>query len=36
VPLAEIAPEARIPGHGRAADLASKVDASGMVRIQSR
>jgi 2-amino-4-hydroxy-6-hydroxymethyldihydropteridine diphosphokinase len=36
VPLAEIAPEAQVPGHGRAVDLASRVDASGMVRIQSR
>jgi 2-amino-4-hydroxy-6-hydroxymethyldihydropteridine diphosphokinase len=34
VPLAEIAPEARVPGHGRAADLAQSVDASGLVRLE--
>jgi 2-amino-4-hydroxy-6-hydroxymethyldihydropteridine diphosphokinase len=36
VPLAEIAPQAQVPGHGRAVDLASRVDASGMVKIESR
>ena len=33
VPLAEIAPEAVVPGHGRIGDLARKVDASGMVKL---
>jgi 2-amino-4-hydroxy-6-hydroxymethyldihydropteridine diphosphokinase len=33
VPLAEIAPGARVPGSGRAADLVKKVDVSGMIRI---
>lgn len=33
VPLAEIAPAAMVPGNGRVADLARKVDASGMIRI---
>ena len=33
VPLAEIAPDAVVPGHGRVADLARKVDASGMVKL---
>lgn len=33
VPLAEIAPEAQVPGHGRAADLAAKIDSSGMIRL---
>ena len=32
VPLAEIAPDAMVPGQGRAADLASKLDASGLVK----
>jgi 2-amino-4-hydroxy-6-hydroxymethyldihydropteridine diphosphokinase len=35
VPLAEIAPDARVPGHGRAAGLAAKIDASGLVRLES-
>jgi 2-amino-4-hydroxy-6-hydroxymethyldihydropteridine diphosphokinase len=35
-PLAEVAPEAIVPGHGRVADLARKVDASGMIRIEDR
>ncbi len=34
VPLAEIAPDAEIPGHGRAADLAQRVDARGVERIR--
>jgi 2-amino-4-hydroxy-6-hydroxymethyldihydropteridine diphosphokinase len=33
VPLAEIAPEAVVPGRGRIADLAAKLDASGMVKL---
>jgi 2-amino-4-hydroxy-6-hydroxymethyldihydropteridine diphosphokinase len=33
VPLAEIAPDARIPGHGRVADLAAKIDGAGMVKL---
>jgi 2-amino-4-hydroxy-6-hydroxymethyldihydropteridine diphosphokinase len=33
VPLAEIAPEAQVPGYGRVADLAAKTDASGMTRL---
>jgi 2-amino-4-hydroxy-6-hydroxymethyldihydropteridine diphosphokinase len=33
VPLAEIAPEAQVPGHGRVADLAAKVDGSGLIRL---
>jgi 2-amino-4-hydroxy-6-hydroxymethyldihydropteridine diphosphokinase len=33
VPLAEIAPEAQVPGHGRVADLAAQIDASGMIRL---
>jgi 2-amino-4-hydroxy-6-hydroxymethyldihydropteridine diphosphokinase len=32
-PLAEIAPDAVVPGHGRAADLAGKLDASGLTRM---
>ena len=36
VPLAEIAPGAQVPGHGRAADLAAKLDASGLVKLESR
>ena len=35
VPLAEIAPEAVVPGHGRIADLLGKVDASDMVRLSN-
>ena len=35
VPLAEIAPDARIPGHGRAAGLAAKIDSSGMVKLEN-
>jgi 2-amino-4-hydroxy-6-hydroxymethyldihydropteridine diphosphokinase len=30
VPLAEIAPDAQVPGQGRAAELAAKLDASGL------
>jgi 2-amino-4-hydroxy-6-hydroxymethyldihydropteridine diphosphokinase len=33
IPLAEIAPDAVVPGHGRVADLAGSVDASMLVRI---
>jgi 2-amino-4-hydroxy-6-hydroxymethyldihydropteridine diphosphokinase len=33
VPLAEIAPDAVVPGKGRVADLARNVDASGMIRL---
>jgi 2-amino-4-hydroxy-6-hydroxymethyldihydropteridine diphosphokinase len=33
VPLAEIAPEAQVPGHGRVADLAAKLDASTLARL---
>lgn len=33
VPLAEIAPDAVVPGKGRVADLAARVDASGLIRI---
>jgi 2-amino-4-hydroxy-6-hydroxymethyldihydropteridine diphosphokinase len=32
-PLAEIAPDAVVPGGGRIADLARRVDASGMVKL---
>ena len=35
VPLAEIAPEAMIPGAGPAARLAARVDASALVRLSS-
>ena len=34
VPLAEIAPDARVPGHGRVADLVAKLDTSALVRLQ--
>ncbi|MGH8703506.1 MAG: 2-amino-4-hydroxy-6-hydroxymethyldihydropteridine diphosphokinase [Burkholderiales bacterium] len=33
VPLAEIAPDAVVPGSGRVADLVRRVDVSGMIRI---
>ena len=33
VPLAEIAPDAVVPGKGRVADLAAKLDASGLVKL---
>ena len=33
VPLAEIAPDAIVPGQGRAADLAAKLDSSGLVKL---
>jgi 2-amino-4-hydroxy-6-hydroxymethyldihydropteridine diphosphokinase len=33
VPLAEIAPEAVVPGRGRVRDLTHGVDASGMIRL---
>jgi 2-amino-4-hydroxy-6-hydroxymethyldihydropteridine diphosphokinase len=32
-PLAEIAPDARVPGSGRVADLVKNVDASGMTKL---
>jgi len=33
VPLAEIAPDAVVPGRGRVADLAAQADATGLVRL---
>lgn len=33
VPLAEIAPDAVVPGKGRVADLVKRVDASGMIKL---
>lgn len=33
VPLAEIAPDATVPGQGRVADLARRLDASGMEKL---
>jgi len=36
VPLAEIAPDAVVPGKGRVADLARNIDASGMIRLEDR
>ena len=33
VPLAEIAPDALVPGGARIADLAAKLDASGLIKI---
>lgn len=33
VPLAEIAPDAVVPGQGRVADLAAKLEASGLVKL---
>jgi 2-amino-4-hydroxy-6-hydroxymethyldihydropteridine diphosphokinase len=33
VPLAEIAPDALVPGQGRAAELAARLDRSGLARI---
>jgi 2-amino-4-hydroxy-6-hydroxymethyldihydropteridine diphosphokinase len=33
VPLAEIAPDAVVPGKGRVAELAAKLDASGLIKI---
>jgi len=33
VPLAEIAPDARVPGRGRVADLLPGVNASGMIKL---
>ena len=33
VPLAEIAPDIEVPGRGRIADLAAKLDASGLVKL---
>ena len=34
VPLAEIAPDAVVPGLGKVSDLAARVDASGIARIE--
>lgn len=36
VPLAEIAPEAAIPGHGYARDLLQRVDAASVMRVHAR
>ncbi|HXF67321.1 MAG TPA: 2-amino-4-hydroxy-6-hydroxymethyldihydropteridine diphosphokinase [Burkholderiales bacterium] len=36
VPLAEIAPEAVVPGAGRVADLVGRVDASAMLKLEER
>ena len=33
VPLAELAPDAMVPGKGRVADLARKVDATALVKL---
>ena len=33
VPLAEIAPDAVVPGHGPVADLAARIDANALVRL---
>ncbi len=33
VPLAEIAPDAAVPGRGRVADLAARLDASALVKL---
>ena len=33
VPLAEIAPDAVVPGRGRVAELAAKLDASGLIKL---
>lgn len=34
VPLAEVAPQAQVPGHGRACDLAAQVDAGSVAQLQ--
>jgi 2-amino-4-hydroxy-6-hydroxymethyldihydropteridine diphosphokinase len=34
VPLAEVAPDARVPGHGLVRDLAARVDAAGVAQLQ--
>ncbi|MGH8649627.1 MAG: 2-amino-4-hydroxy-6-hydroxymethyldihydropteridine diphosphokinase, partial [Burkholderiales bacterium] len=36
VPLAEIAPDAVVPGGGRIADLARNIDASGMIKLPEK
>ncbi len=36
VPLAEIAPDAVVPGKGRVADLAGRLDASGLVKLENQ
>ena len=35
VPLAEIAPDAAVPGRGRAADLVAEIDGSGLTKIHT-
>jgi 2-amino-4-hydroxy-6-hydroxymethyldihydropteridine diphosphokinase len=34
VPLAEVAPDAAVPGHGRVRDLATRVDAASVAQLQ--
>ncbi len=34
VPLAEVAPDAMVPGHGRVRDLAARVDAASVAQLQ--
>ena len=34
VPLAEVAPDMQVPGHGRVGDLAGRVDAASVVRLR--
>lgn len=34
VPLAEVAPDARVPGHGLVRDLAARVDAASVAQLQ--
>jgi 2-amino-4-hydroxy-6-hydroxymethyldihydropteridine diphosphokinase len=34
VPLAEVAPQAQVPGHGRVRDLAARVDAGSVAQLQ--
>ncbi len=36
VPLAEIAPDAVVPGHGRVADLLRNVDTSGVIKLEDQ
>jgi 2-amino-4-hydroxy-6-hydroxymethyldihydropteridine diphosphokinase len=36
VPLGEIAPDATVPGHGRASDLLQQVDAASVTRVASQ
>jgi 2-amino-4-hydroxy-6-hydroxymethyldihydropteridine diphosphokinase len=35
-PLAEIAPDAVVPGKGRVADLAGRLDASGLIKLENQ